>query len=98
MSISAMQGRIPPGEQIASVDYRELSYRLARPVLPVRYDRRPKVLLGDTAGAGATWFVSLRGLYGRRTGLADTVVGAYPDRFTQVWTNGTVDVYEIGSR
>ena len=92
------EGRIPRDEQIASVDYRELSYRLDRPVLPVRYDRRPEVLLGDTAGAGAQWFVALRGLYGRRSGLADTVVGAYPDRFTRVWTNGTVDVYEIGAR
>jgi hypothetical protein len=91
-------GRIPAGERIASVDYRELSYRLDRPVLPVRYDRDPELLLGDTAGAGAQWFVALRGLYGRRAGLADTVVGAYPDRFRQVWTNGTVDVYEIGSR
>ena len=46
-------------------------------------------------GSGAEWFVSLRGLYGRREGLADALVGAYPDRFTQVWSNGTVDVYAI---
>ena len=91
------EGRIPRDEQIASVDYRELSYRLDRPVLPVRYDRTPEVLLGDTADAGAEWLVALRGLYGRREGLADTVVGAYPDRFTPAWSNGTIDVYRIGS-
>lgn len=87
---------IPREEQIASVDYREISYRLDRRVLPVRYDRSPQVLLADTAGAGAQWFVTLRGLYGRREGLADILVGTYPDRFTPVWSNGTIDVYEIG--
>jgi hypothetical protein len=86
---------IAADEQIASVDYREISYRLDRPVLPVRYDRTPAVLLADTAGAGAEWFVSLRGLYGRREGLADTLVGAYPDRFAPVWSNGTIDVYRV---
>jgi hypothetical protein len=86
---------IAADEQIASVDYREISYRLDRPVLPVRYDRTPEVLLADTAGAGAEWFVSLRGLYGRREGLADTLVGAYPDRFAPVWSNGTIDVYRV---
>ena len=82
-----------PADVVASIDYRELSYRLDRPVRGVAYDSRPPRLLA--AVEGAEWFIAVKGLYARRQGLADRLVAAYPARFTRVFSNDAVDVYRV---
>jgi hypothetical protein len=89
------RSHIDDDETIASLDYRELSYRLGRPVQPIGYDRSAEGLFAQTVGRDADWLITLRGLYGRREGLADTVVGAYPDRFVPAYSNPAIDVYRI---
>ncbi|MBC7638718.1 MAG: hypothetical protein H7231_02925, partial [Rhodoferax sp.] len=87
------RGGIAPPDAVASIDYRELHFRLVRPVRGVGYDSRPPRLLAATGGAD--WFIAVKGLYARRQGLADRLVGAYPARFSKVFSNDVVDVYRV---
>jgi hypothetical protein len=92
------RGHVAPNESMVSLDYRELSYRLERPVHALPYTRDPEMLLLATRQADAQWLVALQGLYSRRENIAARLVDAYPDQFRQVYSNGLVVVYRIISR
>ncbi len=82
-------------DAIASFDYREIAYRLDRPVLPLGYTTDPQALWAASGGRGADWLVSVRGLYARRAGLTDALVSAYPDRFRKVYDTQRIVVYAV---
>ena len=86
------------GEEIASPDYRELSHRLHRPVLPVGYTSDASDLWQATGGRGADYFVFMNELVPRRVNIARHLLGSYKDRFQPVYENTLIEVYRIARR
>ena len=82
-----------PGEVIASLDYRELAFRLDQPVQPMSYTTDPDVLWEQAAGA--EWFVALEGLTPRRRPPVQALLTAYPERFGEARTFGRARVHRI---
>lgn len=80
-------------ETLASLDYRELAFRLDRPVRPMSYTTDPDVLLAQTAGAD--WLVVLEGLTPRRVPPVRALLTTYPDRFGPPRTFGRAHAYPI---
>ena len=89
------QAELGPDDVVASMDYRELAYRLDRTVLPIPYTTDPEVLWEATGGAGADYLVSLRGLYGDREGIVDALVSDRPARFRKVYATDRVLVFRL---
>ena len=90
-----VEANTAPDDVIASLDYRELAYRIDRPVAPIPYTSDPDALWEASGGAGAEFVVSIRGLYGARARHTDTLVSAFPDRFHNVYANDRIHVFAI---
>lgn len=80
-----------PDEAIASLDYRELAFRLDQPVVPMSYTTDADVLLDQAEEA--EWFVALEGLTPRRVPPVRALLRAYPERFEEARTFGRARVY-----
>lgn len=94
-SLDWISANIPEGEPIASLDYREFTWRLERTLIPVRYTSDPEELWAQTGGSGAEWFVAIRGLYNAREARTRELLSAYPDRFEEAYANERVEVWRI---
>ena len=86
---------IPADGAIASLDYREIGYRVDRRVVALGYSKDTDALLEATLDGDAEWFVQLTGLYGRRTAIAQGLIDAHPDTFELVFQSAGLDVYHI---
>ena len=86
---------IPPGDVIASFAYREIAYRLDRPVVPFGYTSDLASLLDDADDAGARWLVVMPPLYRARGELEARFIAAFPDRLRLAHDTATVDTYEL---
>ncbi len=86
---------IPDGEVIASFAYREIAYRLDRPVVPLGYTSDLDQLLGDADDAGARWLVVMPPLYRARGELEVAFIEAFPARLRLAHDTPTVDTYEL---
>lgn len=82
-----------PDETIASLDYRELAFRLDQPVRPMSYTTDPDVLWEQARGA--EWFVALEGLTPRRRPPVQALLTTYPERFGEARTFGRARVHRI---
>ena len=82
-------------ESIASLDYRELAYRVDRAVVPLGYTRDPEALLDEIAQGDAEWFIRLGGLFGRRTSIAQGLLDARPELFELVFESSGLEVFRI---
>lgn len=86
---------IPDGEVVASFAYRELAYRLDRPVVPLGYTSDLDELMAAADRAGARWLVVMPPLYQARGRLEEAFVAAFPERLVVVHDTPTVDTYEL---
>ena len=86
---------IPADGAIASLDYREIGYRVDRRVVALGYSKDTDALLEATLDGDAEWFVQLTGLYGRRTAIAQGLIDAHPDTFELVFQSAGLGVYHI---
>lgn len=86
---------IPVGDVVASFAYREVAYRLDRPVLPLGYTSDLESLLEDADAAGARWLVVMPSLYRARGQLEERFVAAFPQRLRLAHDTPTVDTYEL---
>ena len=88
-------GAIPAGDTVASFAYREVAYRLDRPVVALGYTGDMERLWREVAGAGARWLVVMPSLYGARGALEERFIAAFAERLTLVHDTPTVDTYAI---
>ena len=86
---------IPEGDAIASFAYREVAYRLGRPVVPLGYTSDLASLLEDADAAGARWLVVMPPLYRARGQLEERFLAAFPERLRLAHDTPTVDTYEL---
>lgn len=86
---------IPPGDVVASFAYREVAYRLDRPVVPLGYTSDLGSLLDDADGAGARWLVVMPSLYRARGELEERFLATFPQRLRLAHDTPTVDTYEL---
>ncbi len=86
---------IPAGDAIASFAYREIAYRLDRPVVPLGYTTDMDELWDDATAAHARWLVVMPSLYGSRGAIEDQFVATFADRLRLAHDTPTVDTYEF---
>jgi hypothetical protein len=86
---------IPEGEAIASFAYREVAYRLDRPVVPLGYTSDLDTLLAEADDAGARWLVVMPSLYGARGQLEQRFVAAFPERLRLAHETSTVLTFRL---
>ena len=86
---------IPDGDVVASFAYREVAYRLPRPVVALGYTSDVDQLLSTADEAGARWLVVMPSLYLARGQLEERFVAEHPGRLRLAHDTPTVDVYEI---
>lgn len=86
---------IPGGDVVASFAYREVGYRLDRPVVPLGYTSDLGSLLDEADGAGARWLVVMPSLYRARGELEERFLAAFPQRLRLAHDTPTVDTYEL---
>ncbi len=86
---------IPAGDVVASFAYREVAYRLERPVVALGYTSDLQSLLEDADAVGARWLVVMPSLYLARGQLEERFVAAFPDRLRLAHDTATVDTYEL---
>ena len=86
---------IPEGEVIASFAYREVAYRLDRPVVPLGYTSDLASLLEEADAAEARWLVVMPPLYSARGQLEERFLAAFPQRLRLAHDTPTVDTYEL---
>ncbi len=86
---------IPESDVVASFAYREVAYRLDRPVVPLGYTGDMERLWGEASAAGARWLVVMPSLYGARGALEDRFVATFADRLRLVHDTATVDTYAV---
>lgn len=89
---------IPEGDVIASMAYREVAYRLDRPVEPLGYTTDVERLWDQALAADARWLVVMPSLYGSRGAIEERLVAAFADRLRLAHDTPTVDTYEIVGR
>ena len=92
------EANIPAGEAIASFAYREIAYRLDRPVVPLGYTSDMDELWRTALEGDARWLVVMPTLYGSRGALEQQFVAAFAERLRLAHDTATVDTYEIVSR
>jgi hypothetical protein len=80
---------------VASFAYREVAYRLDRPVVALGYTSDLGSLLEDADAAGARWLVVMPSLYRARGELEERFVAAFPERLRLAHDTPTVDTYEL---
>lgn len=80
-------------EAIASLDYRELTLRLDRPVAPVPYTSDPQVLWAHVGEAD--WFIATRGLYAAREARTRDLLDAHGERLRLEFESGPVEAYRV---
>jgi hypothetical protein len=88
-------GAIPPDDVIASFAYREVAYRLDRPVVPLGYTSDLRELVERADAAGARWLVVMPSLYRARGALETRFVTAFADRLRLAHDTATVDTYVL---
>ena len=86
---------IPEGEVIASLAYREIAYRLDRPVAPLGYTTDVDRLWDQAVAADARWLVVMPSLYGSRGAIEERFLAAFADRLRLAHDTPTVDTYEL---
>ena len=85
-------GNLPADDEIASLDYREISRALDRDVQPVGYTADTGELLEQIGDAD--WFVVVEaGFHSRRLALARLLLFERPEHFEPVYAQGRVEVY-----
>lgn len=89
---------IPEGEGIASFAYREIAYRLDRPVVPLGYTTDMDDLWWTATEGDAQWLVVMPSLYGSRGALEQQFLATFDDRLRLAHDSLTVDTYEIVNR
>ena len=89
------EGALPSEDVVASFAYREIAYRLDRPVVALGYTGDMDRLWREVAEAGADWLVVMPSLYGSRGALEDRFVATFADRLRLVHDTPTVDTYVI---
>lgn len=89
------EANIPEGDVVASFAYREVAYRLDRPVAPLGYTSDVEALLADADEAGARWLVVMPPLYSARGRLEEAFVAAFPERLRLAHDTPTVDTYQL---
>lgn len=94
-AVAWSEANIPEGEVIASFAYREIAFRLDRPVVPLGYTSDLDVLLEEADAAGARWLIVMPALYGRRGALEKAFVDAFPERLRLAHETPTVQTYEV---
>lgn len=95
MSATWGAAHIPPGDVVASFAYREVAYRLDRPVVPLGYTSDLGSLLDDADGVGARWLVVMPSLYRARGELEERFLATFPQRLRLAHDTPTVDTYEL---
>jgi hypothetical protein len=86
---------IPAGDAIASFAYREIAYRLDRPVVPLGYTTDMDELWRVVEEGDARWLVVMPSLYGSRGALELEFLASFADRLRLAHDTATVDTYEI---
>jgi hypothetical protein len=90
-----VQGNVPEKDDIASFDYRELTLRLDRRVLPLSYTSDVDVLWEMSGGRGADWIVTTPLVAPLRAEYTMSLIAAYPQRFRKSYENTAFSVYEV---
>jgi hypothetical protein len=86
---------IPEGEAVASLAYREVAYRLDRPVVALGYTTDMDELWELAAAGDARWLVVMPSLYGSRGAIENRLVATFADRLRLAHDTPTVDTYEL---
>ncbi|HVL04254.1 MAG TPA: hypothetical protein VM386_07450, partial [Acidimicrobiales bacterium] len=86
---------IPEEEVIASLAYREIAYRLDRPVVPLGYTTDVDQLWDQAVAADARWLVVMPSLYGSRGAIEERLLAAFAGRLRLAHDTPTVDTYEL---
>lgn len=86
---------IPPGDGVASFDYREWMLRLGRPIFPLGYTSDAKALWMESGGRGAKWFIDSKMTYEKRVQYSALLRDAKADAFVPVYVDSVFTVYEI---
>jgi hypothetical protein len=86
---------VPAHDVIASFAYREVAYRVARPVVPLGYTSDLERLAAEADAAGARWLVVMPTLYGARGGLERAFLVAHAERLRLAHATPTVETYEL---
>jgi len=89
------RANIAEGEAIASFAYREVAYRLDRPVVALGYTSDMDELWRTARAGDARWLVVMPSLYGARGALELQFLAAFGDRLRLAQDTATVDTYEI---
>lgn len=93
--VSWGETHIPEGEAIASLAYREIAYRLDRPVVPLGYTTDVDELWDQAVAADARWLVVMPSLYGSRGAIEERFLATFADRLRLAHDTPTVDTYEL---
>ena len=88
-------GAVPEDDVVASLAYREVAYRLDRPVVPLGYTSDLGELMADADAAGARWLVVMPSLYRARGEIEAGLVTAFPERLRLAHDTATVDTYAL---
>lgn len=94
-AVAWLEDNTAPDAVYASPAYREFALRADRPVLPMGYSTDPEDLLAASAERGADYLLTVTSLYPRRVALTERLVGAYPNRFEEVFSNDAVRIHQI---
>ena len=86
---------VPSTDVLASLDYREIAYRLDRPVLPLPYSTDDAELLRRMRAGDASWFVAYRDVYRRRSAVTRQLVRAQRDGLELAYRNDAVSVWRV---
>jgi hypothetical protein len=86
---------IPAEETIASFDYRELTLRLERPVLPMAYTSDVNELWAMSGGRNAEWLIVTSLVFDLRAEYAQDLINAFPTRFWDAYEDDAFTVYRI---
>lgn len=94
-TVAWAETHIPEGEVVASLAYREIAYRLDRPVVALGYTTDMDQLWSDALAGDAQWLVVMPSLYGSRGAIENQFVATFADRLRLAHDTPTVDTYEL---
>lgn len=92
-AVDWMATHVGDDERIASLAYREIAYRLDRPVVPVPYTSEPETL--RSVVGEAEWFVAVSDLYPQRDRVVRRLRDVLGDRLVHAHGSDRVDVYRV---
>jgi hypothetical protein len=90
-----VSAEVPAGDVLASLDYREIAFRIDRRVVPLPYSSDTEDLLRRVRAGGSRWFVAYRDVYRRRSSVTRAFVRDHRDTLDLVYRNEAVSVWSV---